>query len=207
MSNDSLPLSESASVEPESAHPEAAAGRGRLIVFTGPSGVGKGTLLRSLLTNHPELYLSVSATTREPRPDEIDGKHYYFVTRQEFEQMVAAGQLLEWAEFAGNYYGTPRLPVEQQTRHGKSMILEIELEGARQVRQSFPDALRIFILPPSFEELERRIRNRSQDSEAAIARRLERARTEIAAAAEFDIQIINDDLATALEKLEAILFH
>ncbi len=207
MSNDSLPLSESASVDPESSNPEADSGKGRLIVFTGPSGVGKGTLLRSLLKNHPELYLSVSATTREPRPDEIDGKHYYFVTRQEFEQMVAADQLLEWAEFAGNYYGTPRLPVEQQTRHGKSMILEIELEGARQVRQSFPDALRIFILPPSFDELENRIRKRSQDSEAAIARRLERARAEIAAAAEFDIQIVNDDLSTALQQLEAILFN
>ncbi|HBL12710.1 MAG TPA: guanylate kinase, partial [Cyanobacteria bacterium UBA11162] len=106
---------------------------GRLIVLTGPSGVGKGTLLRSLLQQHPQLYLSISATTRQPRPGEVDGKHYYFVTREQFEDMVVAGELLEWAEYAGNYYGTPRRPVEERIQLGQSVILEIELMGARQI--------------------------------------------------------------------------
>lgn len=179
---------------------------GRLIVLTGPSGVGKGTLLRSLLQRHPELYFSVSATTRAPRPGEIDGKHYYFVSRSEFEQMVKNGELLEWAEFAGNCYGTPRKPVEEQIAKGKSVILEIELEGARQIRQTFPTALRMFILPPSEAELERRIRSRGQDAEEAIARRLRRAKEEIDAANEFDIQIVNDNLETALNQIEAAMF-
>jgi guanylate kinase len=180
---------------------------GKLIVLTGPSGVGKGTLLRSLLKRHPELYLSVSATTRQPRPGEIDGKHYYFVSREKFEQMVTGGELLEWAEYAGNYYGTPRTPVEQQIQLGQSVILEIELVGARKIHQTFPTALRIFILPPSLTELEKRIRGRGQDSEEAIARRLSRAKAEIEAADEFDLKIVNDDLETALLSIEAAIFE
>lgn len=179
---------------------------GKLIVLTGPSGVGKGTLMRSLLARHPELYYSVSATTRSPRPGEIDGKDYYFISRSKFEQLVAAGEFLEWAEFAGNYYGTPREPVINQICSGKLVLLEIELEGARQIRRSFPEALSIFILPPSFSELEKRIRTRGQDSEEAIARRLRRAQDEINAADEFDIQIVNDDFETALKSIEATLF-
>lgn len=181
--------------------------KGRLIVLTGPSGVGKGTLLRSLLQRRPELYVSVSATTRAPRVGEVDGKDYYFIPRSTFERMVANGELLEWAEFADNLYGTPLAPVEDQIRQGKWVILEIELEGARQVRQSFPDALQIFILPPSFKELEQRIRNRGQDTEQAIARRLQRAREEIDAATEFDIQIVNDDFGRALDSIETALFE
>lgn len=179
---------------------------GRLIVLTGPSGVGKGTLVRSLLQRHPELYLSVSVTTRSPRPGEISGKHYYFVSRSEFEQMVTQGELLEWAEFAGNYYGTPRNPVTEQIAKGKWVLLEIELEGARQIRNTFPLALRVFILPPSLKELEQRLRCRGQDTEAAITRRLRRAQEEINAANEFDIQVINDDFETALNNIEAALF-
>nr|WP_322640648.1 MULTISPECIES: guanylate kinase [unclassified Nostoc]MDZ7990086.1 guanylate kinase [Nostoc sp. DedVER02]MDZ8111826.1 guanylate kinase [Nostoc sp. DedVER01b] len=179
---------------------------GRLIVLTGPSGVGKGTLMRSLLKRHPELYFSVSATTRSPRPGEIDGKNYYFVSRTKFEQLVAEGEFLEWAEFAGNYYGTPREAVLNQIQSGKLVVLEIELEGARQIRASFPSALSIFILPPSFEELEKRIRSRAQDSEEAIARRLLRAKEEIQAADEFDIEIVNDDFETALNDIERVLF-
>ncbi|WP_341531167.1 guanylate kinase [Nostoc sp. UHCC 0302] len=179
---------------------------GRLIVLTGPSGVGKGTLMRSLLQRHPELYYSVSVTTRSPRPGEIDGKNYYFISRSKFEQLVAQGQFLEWAEFAGNYYGTPSETVLNQIRSGKLVVLEIELEGARQIRTSFPSAKSIFILPPSFEELEKRIRGRAQDSEEAIARRLRRAQEEIKAADEFDLQIVNDDLETALNDIEAALF-
>lgn len=179
---------------------------GRLIVLTGPSGVGKGTLLRSLLQRHPQLYLSISVTTRQPRPGEVNGKHYYFVSRPEFDRMVVNNELLEWAEFAGNCYGTPRLSVEEQIRLGKWVVLEIELEGARQIRRSFPEALRIFILPPSIPELEYRLRSRGQDSEAAIIRRLERAKAEIDAASEFDLQVINDDLEKALNRIESVLF-
>jgi guanylate kinase len=179
---------------------------GKLVVFTGPSGVGKGTLLRSLLRRHPDLYFSISVTTRAPRPGEVDGQHYYFATRPQFDQMVAAGELLEWAEFAGNCYGTPRRPVEQQIQQGRWVVLEIELEGARQIRQTFPDALRIFILPPSLRELENRLRDRAQDSEQAILRRLKRAETELEAADEFDFQVINDNLEKALDRLEATLF-
>ena len=180
--------------------------QGKLIVLTGPSGVGKGTLLRSLLKRHPELFLSISVTTRAPRPGEVNGKDYYFVTRPTFERMVANGELLEWAEFAGNCYGTPRAPVEEQIRQGRWVILEIELEGARQIRRSFSTALRIFILPPSLPELECRIRNRGKDSEEAIVRRLQRAYAEIDAAAEFDLQIVNDDLEKALDQIESALF-
>lgn len=178
---------------------------GKLIVLTGPSGVGKGTLVRSLLQRHPQLYLSISATTRSPRAGEADGEHYYFVNRSDFEKMIAENQLLEWAEFAGNYYGTPSLPIEQQIAQGKSILLEIELEGARQIHQSFPSALRIFILPPSFAELEKRLRDRSSDADEAIARRLQRAQVEVDAADEFDLQIVNDDFDTALQQLETAM--
>lgn len=181
-------------------------GMGKLIVLTGPSGVGKGTLLRSLLQRHPDLYLSVSATTRQPRPGEVDGKDYFFLSRPQFERMITNGEFLEWAEFAGNLYGTPKSAVEEQIRRGQWVILEIELEGARQIRNSFADALRIFILPPSLPELEYRIRARGQDTEEAITRRLQRAQEEIDAATEFDLQIVNDDFDDTLERIEDALF-
>ena len=179
---------------------------GQPIVFTGPSGVGKGTLLRQLLKHHPDIQLSISATTRQPRPGEEHGKHYYFVSRPEFKAMVEQNQLLEWAEFAGNFYGTPRQPLEAMISHGNVVILEIELEGARQVRATLPEAQQIFVLPPSLQELEDRIRQRGQDSEDAIAKRLARANVEIEAAEEFDIQIVNDNLERATRELEKILF-
>jgi guanylate kinase len=179
---------------------------GKLIVFTGPSGVGKGTLLHAILEKYPDLAISISATTRQPRPGEVNGKHYYFVSRDEFEAMIAAGELLEWAEYAGNYYGTPRTPVEEKIQLGKFVILEIELVGAREINKTFPNALRIFVLPPSLAELERRIRDRGQDSEIAIARRLERAQIEIDAADEFDVQIVNDDFDAASLSIESVIF-
>jgi guanylate kinase len=178
---------------------------GRLFLITGPSGVGKGTLVAALLQRHPQIWLSISATTRAPRAGEVEGQHYFFRSRPQFEADVAADGLLEWAEFAGNCYGTPRRPVEEQLAAGRPVLLEIELEGARQVRRSFPSGFQIFIQPPSFEELERRIRGRGTDSEDAIARRLERARVEIAAAAEFDAQLVNADLDQALLALERLM--
>jgi guanylate kinase len=179
---------------------------GHLIILTGPSGVGKGTLLAALRAAHPEINLSISATTRAPRPSEVDGVNYYFYDRERFEQAIAQGELLEWAEFAGNYYGTPSQPVQERIDRGESIILEIELLGARQVAKAFPAALKIFILPPSFEVLEARLRSRGQDPEEAIARRLARAQAEIDAAGEFDLQIVNDDLAIALQQIEQAIF-
>jgi guanylate kinase len=177
----------------------------RLTVITGPSGVGKGTLVGQLLQRHPRIWLSVSATTRPPREGEVEGQSYFFLSRERFEQQVAEGGFLEWAEFAGNLYGTPRAPVEAQLAAGRPVLLEIELEGARQVRQSFPAGFQLFIEPPSFEELERRIRGRGTDSEEAIARRLARARVELAAAPEFDAVLVNGDLNAALAELEQLM--
>lgn len=178
---------------------------GRLTVLTGPSGVGKGTLVKLLLERHPEIWLSVSATTRAPRQGEQEGVSYFFLSREAFEERVAGGGLLEWAEFAGNLYGTPRQPVEERLGEGRPVLLEIELEGARQVRQSFPAGFQVFLEPPSFEELERRIRGRGTDSEAAIQKRLERARVELAAAPEFDARLVNGELDTALADLERLM--
>ncbi len=180
---------------------------GKLIVLTGPSGVGKGTLMNAILQRYPELHYSVSATTRSPRPGEVNGKNYHFITRSEFEKLVTQGEFLEWAEFAGNCYGTPREAVLNHIESGKLVVLEIELEGARQIRHTFPSALSIFILPPSFAELEKRIRGRGQDTQEAISRRLNRAEEEIAAADEFDLQIINDDFEQALQEIETAIFQ
>jgi len=179
---------------------------GTLTVLTGPSGVGKGTLVKLLRERHPDLYLSVSATTRSPRDGEVDGQDYFFVSRDRFMAMAEAGDLLEWAEFAGNCYGTPRQPIVERLARGEQVLLEIELEGARQVKTTFPEAFRVFVLPPSLDELERRLRSRGQDAEAAIERRLARAREEVAAADEFDQQVVNDDLDKALIQLESIMF-
>ncbi len=182
------------------------AGNGNLTVLAGPSGVGKGTLLGRLLKRHPNIQVSVSATTRSPRPGEIDGQHYFFVSKSRFKAMVENGELLEWAEFAGNCYGTPKAPIELAIAHGQQIVLEIELLGARQVRESLPGAKQIFVMPPSTDTLERRIRRRGQDSEAAIAQRLARAKAELAAADEFDLKIVNDNIDNALAELEAAIF-
>jgi guanylate kinase len=174
----------------------------RPTVLTGPSGVGKGTLVARLRERHPEIWLSVSATTRAPRSGEIDGIHYFFHSKERFNELVQSGGLLEWAEFAGNCYGTPRQPVSKRVAKGIPVLLEIELEGARQVRKSLPEAIQLFLAPPSVDELEKRIRGRGTEAEEAIQRRLKRAQEELAAQTEFDAVIINDDLETALAELE-----
>lgn len=179
---------------------------GQLLVITGPSGVGKGTLVRLLLSRHSQLFLSISITTRSPRDGEIAGRDYHFVTVEEFQSLIAENQLLEWAEYAGNYYGTPRQPVVEQMSQGKTVLLEIEVVGAKQVKQNFPSAQLIFILPPSFEELERRLRGRGNDSESAIEKRLNKARQELLEVAEFNWQFVNDDLEMTLESIESVLF-
>ena len=180
---------------------------GKLIVVTGPSGVGKGTLLQKLLERYPDRILfSISATTRSPRTGEEHGREYFFWDRAEFEQKRDTGEFLEWAEYAGNLYGTPRKPIDQAIALGQIVLLEIELEGARQVAQSFPSAKRIFIEPPSMEVLENRLRDRSTDSDEQIIKRLRHAKLEVAAAHEFDITIINDDLEIALQQLESAMF-
>ena len=180
---------------------------GKLIVITGPSGVGKGTLVNLLLQRHPQLKLSTSATTREPRLGEIDGVEYYFLSKKDFETAIVNNELLEWAEYSGNYYGTPKAKVVEQIERGNFIILEIELAGARTIATIFPQAKRIFILPPSIEELEARIRGRGTNTEESIASRLAIAREEIDDSSEFDVQIINDDLEKAIVQLEEAVFE
>lgn len=184
---------------------ETSVSKGQLVVLTGPSGVGKGTLVQRLLALHPDWFLSISATTRSPREGEIDGQSYYFLSKDQFQTWIADGKLLEWAEYAGNYYGTPREPVAAQIAQGKTVLLEIEVVGAKQIQQTFPEARRIFILPPSVDILETRLRGRGTDPESAIAKRLAQAKEELAAAPEFDYQIVNDDLEQALEELSQII--
>lgn len=181
--------------------------KGKLLVITGPSGVGKGTLLGALADRYPQKFVfSVSGTTRSPRAGEINGVNYFFYSREEFAHKQDLGMFLESAEYAGNLYGTPKQPVEEAIAQGKIVILEIELEGARQIARTFP-ALKIFIAPPSMQVLEQRLRQRQQDSESAIARRLNHAEIEMAASAEFDLVIINNDLETALGELEKAIFN
>lgn len=177
----------------------------RLLVLTGPSGVGKGTILQALLVRYPQVWLSVSATTRPPRPGERHGKNYFFLDRQTFMNQVARGEFLEWAEFAGHAYGTPAGPIQSRLHTGRTVVLEIEVEGARQVRRRLPTAVQVFLRPPSMAALEERIRARGSDSEDSIARRIARAREELARAEEFDHVILNGNLNQAVADVEAIL--
>jgi guanylate kinase len=169
-----------------------------VLVVTGPSGVGKGTLIRRLLERRPDLRLSVSATTRRPRPGEVDGRDYHFLTEQEFERRLAAGDFLEHALYAGNHYGTLKEEVE---RGGGNLVLEIEVEGARQVRAAMPEATQVFIAPPSDEALRERLVGRATDSAEVIERRLARAKEELAARQEFERVIVNADLERAVQEL------
>lgn len=176
--------------------------RARLTVLAGPTAVGKGTLAAYVREHHPEVWLSVSATTRRPRPGEVDGVHYHFVTDERFEQMARSGDLLEWAVVHGRAkYGTPRAPVEEALAAGRPALLEIDLQGARQVRESMPEAFFVFLAPPSWDELVRRLVGRGTEDEAERAARLATARVELAAAEEFDVTVVNDDVRRAAEEL------
>ena len=176
----------------------------RLTVLSGPSGVGKSTVVAELRRCHPELWLSVSATTRFPRPGEVDGREYFFVDEPEFDRMVIDGELLEWAEFAGNKYGTPRKPLEEKLTAAIPCLLEIDLAGARQVRKSMPDARLVFLAPPSWDELVRRLTGRGTEPPEVIERRLDAARLELAAEGEFDLTLVNTSVQEVCEQLVAL---
>jgi guanylate kinase len=175
------------------------------VVLSGPSGVGKSTVVAELRRAHPELWLSVSVTTRHPRPGEVDGVHYRFVDDAGFDRLVAAGELLEWAEFAGHRYGTPRAPVLARLAAGEPTLLEIDLQGARLVREAMPDALLVFLTPPTWDELVRRLTHRGTEREDVIARRLETARAELAAEPEFDVTLVNTSVQDVVRDLLALM--
>lgn len=177
----------------------------RLTVLSGPSGVGKDSVIELIRARSPWVWLSVSVTTRRMRDYEVDGVHYFFVDRDEFQRMIAGGQLLEWAEFAGNLYGTPRGPVEAHLRRGQPVLLKIDLQGARQVRQAMPEAQLVFLAPPSVEELKRRLIGRGTDDEETIALRLLHADEELAAEREFDVTVVNDHVERAADELVGLL--
>jgi guanylate kinase len=179
---------------------------GRLTVLAGPTAVGKGTVAAYVREHHPEVWISVSATTRRPRPGEQHGRHYWFVSNAEFDRMVADDELLEWAVVHGTArYGTPRRPVAQALATGRPALLEIDLQGARQVRQRMPEALFVFLKPPSWEELVRRLVGRGTETPEERARRLETAREELAAETEFDATVVNTEVHLAAEELVALM--
>lgn len=179
--------------------------KGQLIVVSGPSGVGKGTVLGQYLASRERIAYSISATTRNPRPGEQNGVQYFFLSREEFEQTVQNGGMLEYASYNGNYYGTPKAPVEQQREQGNDVVLEIEVQGALQVKKSCPDALLIFIAPPSFDELRSRLTGRQTEDEKTVENRLNIARQELKCAGEYDYIIINDTIEQAVERLNQII--
>lgn len=173
-----------------------------LLVLAGPTAVGKGTVARYIIDNNPDVMLSVSATTRAPRAGEVDGKHYFFLTDSEFDDLIAAGQMLEYAVVHGKHrYGTPKAPVEAALEAGKLVLLEIDIQGARQVKQAMPEATTVFLAPPSWDELVRRLQGRGTESPEDQAVRLETAKTELAAQSEFDQVIVNDEVAKCASKV------
>ena len=179
--------------------------RGQLIVLSGPSGVGKSTVIAELFAQRSNIYFSVSYTSRQPRVGEQDGVNYNFVAREEFERMIADDELLEYAEYVDNYYGTSMKLIQEKLDAGIDVLLDIEVQGAAKVRARCPDALFIFIIPPSFEELSRRLHRRNTDSEEVIAGRLAKARQEFREIPKYDYLVINDKVANAVHEIEAIL--
>ncbi|GCE01872.1 guanylate kinase [Embleya hyalina] len=185
--------------------PRTVHGTRRLIVLSGPSGVGKSTVVADLRRRHPEVWLSVSATTRRPRPGETDGVEYHFTDGDQFDKLVASDELLEWAEFAGNRYGTPRQPVLERLDADVPTLLEIDLQGARQVRQAMPEARLVFLAPPSWDELVRRLVGRGTESPEVIERRLAAAKVELAAESEFDMTLVNTSVEDVVRELLALM--
>ncbi|MDF0373466.1 guanylate kinase [Streptomyces sp. FT05W] len=181
--------------------------RPRLTVLSGPSGVGKSTVVAHMRTVHPEVWLSVSATTRKPRPGELNGVHYFFVDDEEFDKLIANGELLEWAEFAGNRYGTPRRAVLDRLEAGEPVLLEIDLQGARLVRQSMPEALLVFLAPPGWDELVRRLTGRGTEAPDVIERRLAAAKVELAAEEEFDTTLVNTSVEDVARELLTLMLQ
>ena len=179
--------------------------RGQLIVLSGPSGVGKSTVISELLGQRQDIHFSVSFTTRQPRVGEADGVNYHFVDPAEFERMISAGELLEYAEYVGNYYGTSLKVIQEKVSAGTDVLLDIEVQGAAKVRAKCPEAVLIFIIPPSFEELSRRLRGRNTDSEETIAGRLRKAREEYRQIPSYDYLVVNDKVSAAAEEIIAIL--
>ena len=179
--------------------------KGLLIVFSGPSGCGKGTLVAKLLAERDDTVLSVSVTTRAPRPGEIDGVHYYFITREQFEKMIADGQLLEYAEYSGNFYGTPKAAVDEHINAGRNVILEIEVQGAMQVMERADDYVSIFLDVPSMEVLEARLRGRGTEEEARIQARMEAAEHEMSLRDRYQYIVMNDEVDLAADKLNQII--
>jgi len=179
--------------------------RGLVVVIAGPSGVGKGSVHRGVREAVPDSALSVSVTTRAPRASEVDGVDYRFVDRPTFEAMVDRGELLEWAEYAGNLYGTPREPVRELVEAGQVVVLDIEVQGALQVKHHLPEALLVFLVPPTFEELESRLRGRGTEDDEAIARRLRTARQEINQQDAFDVVVVNDDLERCIDEVVGLV--
>ena len=179
--------------------------KGKTFIICGPSGVGKGTVVARLMASDPTLYFSVSATTRTPRPGEIDGKHYHFLTQEQFDQWVSEDMFLEHAEFVGNRYGTPRQYIDKAMDQGRDVILDIEIQGAEQVHQKRPEAVRIFIAPPSWDELERRLIGRGTEDMDKVRSRLQRGKDEFLVAKDFDYFVINDTVDRAVEEISAIM--
>ena len=179
--------------------------KGKTFIISGPSGVGKSTVLSALLERRPNVYFSVSATTRAPRPGELDGIHYHFMDVDSFRKWIAMDQFLEYAEYVGNFYGTPKRFVDEAMEQGKDVILDIEVQGAIQVTSKRPDTVRIFIAPPSWAELERRLTERGTDSKDKIQKRLLRAKVEFQTAHTYDYFVINDTVENAVKELDAIM--